>query len=199
MSLEAAFTRIMSNARVSLPGALDSAIQLEMFNVLDEFLRTSQVWREDVNIVTRTDRLTYDVDSDDEQAEVVDLLGVVNENDTPIAATMPVPGELILASLPQEVTTYTVSISLTVMDPVTTDNYPRCPEWVLTRYRQGIVDGVLARMMSQPAKPFASERLATYHLRRFRDAIAIARTHGNHANLHDGQAWRFPQNFATGR
>jgi hypothetical protein len=199
MSVESALERIMKNARVHLPGALDSAIQLELFNVLDEFLKTSQIWREEVSFTVRPDRLTYDVESEDETALVVDLLEVKNSDGIPVRATMPVPEELTLGNLPQEVTTYTATVSLTVSDPVTTDNYPRCPEWILTRHTQGIVDGIIARLMSQPAKPYTSERLATYHLRRFRDAMAVARVQANHANLHDGQAWTFPQNFATGR
>ena len=47
-------------------------------------------------------------------------------------------------------------------------------------------------MMSQAAKPYSSERLAVYHMRRFRSGIAAARTDAMRQNAYRGQAWRFP-------
>ena len=41
-------TRLMTNCRVHLPGALDTALQLELFNVLDDFFQSTNIWQEDI-------------------------------------------------------------------------------------------------------------------------------------------------------
>jgi len=101
---------------------------------------------------------------------------------------------LELAYLPNQAGTYTVTVALTVTDPVrVTDDFPILPDWMWDKHYACILDGVLSRMMSQPGKPYSSERLAIYHGRRFRNAIASARVEAMRSNKYRGQNWQFPQ------
>lgn len=182
--------RLMDNARIHLPSAIDPAIQREVFNTLDEFLRISLVWKEDIDVDVTTDSQEYDVIPSSGQA--VQLIELVNGDGIPVAGTMEEPEVLILSTLPSEETTLTATLGLTVVDPVRTNGDPDLPDWILVKYFLGVLDGVIGRMMAQPAKPYSNERLSIYHLRRFRDAIAQARVDARRANLYGAQRWRFP-------
>lgn len=183
--------RLVKNIAVHVPGALDTVIKLELFNVLDEFCRDTLVWKEDIEFDTVVgETLCYAVNA--EPATIVSLVELVNEADTPVAATMATPGEIVLKTEPSVVETLTATVVLTVVDPVDGDGWPQMPEWLLRQYFQGILDGLVGRIMAHPAKPYTNERLSIYHTRRFRGAVALARAEAQHKNLHDGQAWRFP-------
>ena len=43
-------TRLMNNARDRLAGATDPLMQRELFNVMDEFFKGSNVWNEDIEL-----------------------------------------------------------------------------------------------------------------------------------------------------
>lgn len=192
-----ALNRLMNNARVHLPGALDSALQQELFNALDDFCQGSRIWQEKIEVSARVDQTDYDI-IPSEPGSIISLLAVVNDNDLPERATMEVPGTLVLASAPSAAATYIATVSLTVVDP-TTNDYPQFPDWFLQQYGQPLLDGVVGKMMSQVAKPYSNERMAIYHLRLFRNGIARARAEALRKNLQGAQAWRFPQSFAPCR
>lgn len=194
--------RLMNNARVRLPGATDGAIQLELFNVLNEFFQDSDIWQEEIEFAVTSaddpDTTTYYIEAES-VASIHRLLSIVNSDDQTVYGTMQVPGEIILDTQPGQNDTYTATVSLTVNDPVTRDNFPEYPQWILNKYYLGLLDGLLGRMMSQPAKPFTNVQLAAYHTRKFRSTIAQASFDATHKNLANAQAWRFPQSFAVRR
>jgi hypothetical protein len=199
--------RFMKNARVRLPGATDDALQLELFNTMDEFFKGSNVWREDIAVAigasqpagtiyyvvpegpALVDRLmwTYQAPTDPNQLRGPQVLDVA----------MSIPGELTLGTQPSQDLTYVVTVSLTVQDPIHRDGYVSFPAWVLARYRNAILDGLLGKMFSQPAKPWTNNQLAVLHLRKFASAIATARNEANKNNVYKAQSWRFPS-FAGG-
>lgn len=201
-------TRLMDNCRVHLPGALDSAIQRELFSVLNDFFQDSNIWYEDITftanptddtIFSNPDAFTYDLDPPSSGGTPVRLLGVWNSQGVPQSATMATPGTVVLQYAPNVSDTYTARIALTVTDPVTKEGYPVFPAWILNKYNNDILDGVLARMMGQPAKPYSNPQMAMYHARKFRGAISTAKVEAQHQNVYRGQAWRFPQTFARRR
>lgn len=189
-------TRLMNNARVHLPGALDDALRLELFNVLDEFFQNTNSWQDTVNVRTVANRWAYTFDVA-EPGSILRLMSLLDANNIPVPAVMPTAGELLLRMAPSAAQTLIATVSLTVTDPVDQDKYPIFPDWLLKKYGNTILEGLLGRMMSQPAKPYASERLSVYHLRRFRDGMAQGRADARHQGLFAGQRWRFP-NFASG-
>jgi hypothetical protein len=68
---------------------------------------------------------------------------------------------------------------------------------VLAKYRSVILDGLLGRMFSQPAKPWTNTQLSVFHMRKFKIGIAGARVEWTRNNNYRQQAWRFPS-FAGG-
>lgn len=197
--------RLMNTARVRLPGATDAPMQLELFTVMDDFFKGSNLWQEDIDFtvagsapagtiyyLTPTgpciiDKLMWCYAAPAENA----LRG------SQITATMQTPGELILRTQPNTDEVYRATVALTVQDPTQRDGYVTFPKWVLDKYRTVILDGLLGKMMSQPAKPFTDKQLSVYHLRRFKAGISEARVEGQRNNVYRSQAWRFPS-FAGG-
>lgn len=199
--------RLMDSARIKLPGALDAAIQIELFAVLHEFFQETNIWYEDIQFdVTPTndtylenpDAYTYEL-TVLEDGTINRLISVVSSDGFVKKAVMPTPGYVILAYSPDKADTYTARVSKTVLDPVTRDGYPVFPDWIMKKYGIDILDGVLGRMMGQIAKPYSSPQIATVHLRNFKQAINKARAEAMHGNVYRGQNWRFPQTFARRR
>lgn len=198
--------RLMDHARIRLPGALDAAIQMELFSVLNEFFQVSNIWYEDIQFAVQPtadsylenpEAYTYDVVPD--QGTITRLMGVVNSQGFAQRASMPILGSVVLSYSPNVADTYTARVALTVTDPVTRDGYPEFPDWVLNKYGNDILDGVLGQMMSQIAKPYSSPNIAAVHLRKFKSGMSQAKVEASHQNVYRGQSWRFPQTYSTRR
>lgn len=194
-------TRLLNNARVHLPGAIDSMLQIELFNVFNDFFQGSNIWKEDITFpVKATDAVgtVYSIENES-VASMVRLLGMKNSSGLPVYGTMAVPGEIILQTAPSQNDTLTATVALTVNDPTTKEGYPEFPAWTLNKYGTGILDGLVGRMMMQPAKPYTNAQLAAPRMRKFNGAISQAKYEALHANLNNGQTWRFPQSFNSRR
>lgn len=199
-------TRLMTNCRVHLPGALDAAMQLELFNVMNDFFQASNIWQEDITFqVTAQDPAPATVYYIEQSgvSSINRLLGVVDYNDIPVNGAMATPGEITLEVSPGGSGTFTATVALTIDDPIASKGsnagYPEFPVWVLNKYNTGILSGVVARMMMQPAKPYSNPGLSKIHHAKFEKAVSTAKTEALHGNLNNGQNWRFPQAFATTR
>lgn len=189
------FNRLMDQLRIRLPGALDGTIQLELFSVMNEFFQNSNCWTEDIPMRVVPTRKSYEIVSTT-PSTMNRLYSVETSSGVSVAATMPVPGTIELLNLPSQEDTYTVTVALTITDPVDREGYPEFPDWFLSKYGNDILDGVLGRMMSQIAKPYSQPQMAQYHMRRFVQATNKAGVEAIHGNVYRGQNWRFPQTFA---
>lgn len=196
--------RLLDHARIRLPGALDAAMQLEFFSVVDEFLQRTNLWYEDITFTVNpsTDSYlenpaAYTFTLTPTQGTIVRLMGVIDGRGAVQPATMPTLEALVLSYLPSEVSTYTARVSLSVTDPVTSEGNPDFPEWILGRYGSDLLEGVLGRMMSQIAKPYSAPQMAAVHLRNFSKATNQAKVEAMHQNLYRGQSWRFPQTYSS--
>ena len=199
-------TRLMNNARDRLAGATDPLMQRELFNVMDEFFKGSNVWNEDIELtVPGMDpaNTIYQVTSSspsliDKRLWVFDKpTSTSTGRGSPVGAAMATPGELTLASQPSSDKVYVVTVALTVQDPTQRDGYVSFPAWVLAKYRDAILDGLLGNMMSQPNKPWTNTQLSVFHMRKFKNKTASARVEWTRNNTYRQQAWMFP-GFARG-
>lgn len=191
-------TRLLNNARIHLPGATDTNIQLELFNVLNEFFQTSNIWQEKIGFTLVAGQTDYTI-VQESPAAIVRLFGIVNADELPVFGTMTEPGEIVLNTAPGYAGVCTATVSLTVVDPLTREGNPQFPAWMLPKYGMGLLEGLLGRMMAQPAKPYTNERMAIFHIRKFTSVMSQASVDALHKNIHGAQAWRFPQSFATRR
>lgn len=203
---DAQITRLINNALTRLPGATLVPVQQELFNVMDEFFKATNIWKEDIDIpIPGQDPAgTVYLLASTQPAAIDKLMWVFEKTTDPqtlrgtqIGAAMSVPGELTLNLQPSSDTTYTATVSLTVLDPANRDGYVSFPEWVLTKYSDMLLDGVVGRMMTQPSKPFTNMQMSVYHLRKFNSGKAQARVEATRNNTFRQQAWRFP-GFARG-
>lgn len=210
MSYSRAIDRMMASVRPRLPGVLDPAIQNELFIVMDEFFKGSLAWKNVVPISVVAGTQGYDLEPDDNGIVWELMLSYQQLNpatgqsawDTtgsvPVPARMDVPGTVYFMNPVNEAGTVQVQVALTVDQPLTSDGFPIAPLWLCDRYAQSVwLDGVLGKMMSQPAKPYSNAQLSLFHLRRFRSGIMKAKVTAQHANVYRGQAWKFPQQIAV--
>lgn len=198
--------RLMDHAKIRLPGSLDSALQMELFVVLNDFFQTSNIWYEDITFAATPTADTYLQNPSaftyvlvPDQGSITRLMGCVDSQGHRQNATMPILGDLILGYSPNIADTYTARVALTVTDPVTVEGYPEFPDWVLTKYGNEILDGLLGQMMSQIAKPYTSPNIAAVHLKKFKSGMSQAKVEASHQNVYRGQSWRFPQGYASRR
>jgi hypothetical protein len=191
------YTRFLKVVMSRLPGAVESAVKLEMFEAVNEFLADTSIWQEAIPFTTVANRTDYSLPA--YNGQFLRLISLENTDGTPYAATMNEPGTIVLATEPAGGEELTATVAMTIVDPTTDEDWPEFPEWIFTRYRGVIQEGLLMRMLTMPAKPFTNAQFALIHGARFRAGIGKARVDVQHGNLQRGQRWQFPQNFATGR
>ena len=202
----ASMNRLVENATFRLPGALPGAMLPELYAVLDDFFQVTKCWHENIPFIATPAAATYLADPDAYTYELIPTMGKIvrlvwaSELDgAVVAASMPVPGDLVLAHSPAVTTSCIARTTITVADPVTRDGYPECPDWVISKYNSGLLDGLLGRMMSQIAKPYSNAQMAMMHLKKFRSTMSSAHVQTLRQNVQGAQSWRFPQTFNRAR
>lgn len=194
MAVDASITRILNTVRTHLPGMLDDVFEHEIYNVVDEFLDDTNIWRVDVSVSAVPNTLSYVMSVGVTGGTSNRLISVVGEADQTIhGVSMSTPGTLVLENSPSTAETYTATVALRLSATLTAENYPDIPSWIWFKYKDGIGFGVLARLMSSPGKPYFNERLAILNMRKFSQIKAQARAEVLHHNLQGAQAWRFPK------
>lgn len=206
MALDPAIARLMENARMRLVGSTDTTLQYELFNTMDDFFKGSNTWQEDIDVtIPGMDPIGTVYQLVPDAPALIDKLMWVFEvppsstigRGQEITAAMNTPGEMVLQLQPSSNAVYRATVALTVQDPVTRDGWVTFPAWVLAKYRNVILDGLLGKMMSQPTKPYSNTQLSVFHMRRFNIKVGAARTEQQRNNKYRQQAWRFP-GFAHG-
>ena len=195
--------RIFDSAKIRLPGALDSALKLELFVICEEFLRDTNAWKELLPFTATPATDTFILAPEDYTFELtvpagtkcLDLFGVYDANERKRYASMPVPGSVILEDSPPESMTLYAYVSLSVSDPNGLDGFPQLPDWITERHWPCLLDGLLYRMMSQPGKPYTSSQTALYHGRLYHRRKTQAKVEATRNNLYGAQTWSFPQTF----
>lgn len=188
--------RLLNNASVHLPGVTNATIQLELFNVLNDFFQTTNAWQEDITFQVTPSVACYPIEQSS-VSTINRLMYVLNTDQRPVAAYMPSPGEIKLVTVPTQAGSLTATVALTVDDPIGKDGFPEFPAWVLTKYGTGILDGILGRLMAQPAKPYTNMQIALVRTKSYISTRSTAKAEVLHGNLNNGQTWHFPQQFRT--
>jgi hypothetical protein len=183
--------RIVNTAQVHLPGAIEQVFKQELYNVCEEFFRTTNAWQEAVPFTTLQDKRTYEIVPT--VGLFVRLMQVRDGENYNRAAIMDQDMFVVLRDLPTGGSTYIAWLAVTCVDPVKRDGWPEVPAELLSKYYEPLTEGLLGRMMLQPAKPYSNPEIGTLHQRRFHNTMAIVRTDMQHAFTYDVQNWRFPR------
>lgn len=181
------YTTLRDNIRARVPAVLDSMLDLELGNAVNEFLDQTNVWQEDIAISVVDGVSAYTVFS--AQGEINRLMGVT-ENGRRLPCQLALPDQLSV----QNVSAGQALVATVALVPPSTDP-ASIPDWIWLKFRLALIDGVLGRLMSQIAKPYSNERMAIYHMRRFRNLCAQARIEAQRDYNYAGRAWSFPRNF----
>jgi hypothetical protein len=198
----------VNQVRVKLPGSSDAGIKAETFDAIREFLKDSDAWTETLTIpilvaTSTNENRTYTM-IPQHGGNIIRLVGVWDPNLVPIPAFMPFADEdgkgvqLVLVNSVNTAQDFSVSVAKNIALPAGKDDVPIAPSWLFTHFGSYIQDGVLGRMMGQLAKSYSNSTSSVYHLRRFRDGIAQAKSQTRKQNTFGAQAWSFPQGFAAG-
>lgn len=187
------------------PGVVRAVAKRELLLAAREFYRVSLAWREVLdNYEFISDVYGYTVTTNNADAEVYRIMAVEVDGLPLNGRTERPAGTRSTATSPtdwyatgndtfdiwptpdQYVDDVVVRVALLPTESATT-----LPTQALNDHYEVILDGVLGRLYSHPAKAYSNPEMATYHMRRFRDGIAWARgeqTQGGKA----GQNWYFP-------
>lgn len=198
---------ILNQARVELTGVSDAGLKAALFEVLDEFFRDTRSWKEQITVgvappatqpttpAAWRQALSYPLAVS--EGQIISLDGVLDSNGSGVAATMPDVETMLLQRQPNAVTQYFACVAKTVSLPLTKDNLPIAPEWVLQKWHLVVKAGLLGSLMNQKNKSYSDGKGALYWLAKFRGGIQSVRSATLRANTPGATAWRFPQSFAA--
>jgi hypothetical protein len=191
-------SRLLNNARIHLPGVLDTVLYVELFNTFDDFFRSSNAWQVASDVALTAGTTGYTI-APPTGALPVRLMGVVDADRRPVPATMPTPGKIELMAAPSVASTVSATIAYSPDEPTDANSPPAFPAWVVDQYLNGLVHGLVARVMAHPAKPYTNATFAKYHFAEFQKTKSLAKSDATRLNTARVQAWRFPQSFAVRR
>lgn len=191
------FRNLFDRARVDLPGVSDGALRVQLFDVFTEFFGDSSAWTEAIPFSTVAAQKDYPL-TPVAGGQIIRLAGVQDTNVIIQPADMPTVGTVSLRDPPSNVQTFTATVIKNVLAPSDcAREFPFVPDPFVALYLVGLTDGLTGKMMNQPAKSYSNEKLAVYHLRRWRDAISRARIAALRRNTFGVNAWSYPQSFRT--
>jgi len=93
---------------------------------------------------------------------------------------------------PEVTETWIATLSLNIIDPMDVNGLPVLPEWIIEKYTDELVHGVVSRMMAQGGKPYSNEQGAMYHGRKFNQGVGKARQEIRQMFSYGAQRWNFP-------
>jgi hypothetical protein len=189
---DAYWAKLMGEAAVSLSGASDAELRVQLFNVLEEFFDGSNCWREAVSFVVIPNTLDYQLFV--MSGRILRLWGVYDQNNVGQPAVMPCIGTVRFLYPYSDTQPMTAVVVKTAADPLGCFP-PNIPDWLLPMHGLGLLHGLLGNMMQQPGQSYSNPQLAIFHLQKFRDAIAHARVAAMKMNAVGAQSWVFPQQF----
>lgn len=187
------WARLLGQAAVSLTGASDALLKVQLYDTLEEFFDGSNCWVESIGLTVVPETLDYKL-YPVEGGRIIRLDSVVDQNGVAQAAVMPDIGTvrfLYACSNPQPVTVVVVK---TVTDPLLCFP-PNIPDWLLPAHGLGILHGIIGGMMLQQGQSYSNPTLANFHLRKFGDIVAKAYVATSKMNTVGLQPWAFPQQF----
>lgn len=186
--------QLMGQAQTMLMGSSTIELRVQFFDVLREFFDNANLWHEAIGFTVVPTSQDYKLEPI--SGRITRLSNVLDQNNVPQAAAMPIPGWvhfLYPYSNPQPVT----AVVIKNVDGPLECFPPDFPDWVLPKYGVGMLEGLVGRMMSIPDTSYTDKQGAIYRLQRFRNEMMGARTAAIRANTIGSQAWAYPQTYRT--
>lgn len=203
------WNRLWATAMSRLPGIGEDALKLEISNALQEFLRTTHVWREQVKYNLVGGQSVYDI-APQSNCGVVTYILAVSADGRPYGPIGPDTfdqqqygayrvldsfREIELLPTPAATKAKALEVSLGLSLKAGSLDIP---DELLDHHFDAILDGVLERGYAHPSKPYSNQEKQMYHHRRSRAAITRVRRIVRGGDAGASPPWRF-QTQAPGR
>lgn len=206
------FERVINRARIQLPGASDAGIKSVLFDVIDEFFDATNAWAEWIALTLTPgnqvyqvypqfggmiNRLVTAIDINNvTQPATLSLDGTSISNNTTVFSSP--PGAILTFFQPVNTSTaLQVLVAKKSILPNNKDDIPDAPSWLFPKYARYLLEGLVGTSMMERAKPYSDPNNASYHLKKFRDGMAMAKTEVMRGNIYGGQAWTYPRGFRS--
>jgi hypothetical protein len=191
------WAQLMGQASVSLSGASDIALKVQLFDVLQRFFDESNCWQEIIRFSVIPETLIYPL-VPMKGGRILRLLTVLDQLMVPQQALMPEIGTVEFIYPYTNIQPMAALVIKTVTDPLQCYPPDGVPEWLLPTHYLTLLSGLLGNMMLQPGNSYSNPQLSSYHTQKFRDGIAHARIAASKLNTVGVQAWMYPQQFRVG-
>jgi hypothetical protein len=185
--------RLMNDLRVRLPGATDAMIQREIWSLLNDFCREGLAWRENVEITLSGGVSTYAIAP--AGTEVVLIYGVSHPT-MDLSGAVYSFGNLLLTNEPSGsdlLSSAFVDAALTPALTAGSDVEGLIPGDMWSEHHEAILNGVLGRMLAQPAKPYSNPALAAFYVKSYTIERAVVRRKVRTGGVMAPQTWRYPR------
>jgi len=189
--------KLLAEANSVLTGASDAQLNINFFDTRGEFFISSSSWMEWSQVMVIPNTQDYAITPT--HGRILRLLNVLDQNRVPQQAIMPQIGMVSFLYPYNNVQPMWACVAKTVLKAFK-DGVPAppfFPDWVLPNYGEGILTGVLGRMMMQPNQSWSDQKTGMFNLLKFRNAISQARVDTMRAHTVGSQAWAYPQSFRT--
>jgi hypothetical protein len=188
------WSKLIGQAKVGLIGSSDAQLKVQLFDTLDTFFDGSCCWTENIGITVIPDTLDYPLQP--VGGRIVRLSAVLNQHNLQEQAVMPEIGKVHFLYPYTQTQPMTAIVVKTVTDPLTC-HPPNIPDWVLPKYGQVLLHGILGTMMMIPAQSYTNPEMAKFHLGMFDDGVNGANVAASKANTIGAQNWMFPQSHRS--
>jgi len=197
--------RMYDDVKMHIPGLTDAVYKQMLYHVMNDFLSMTNIWQEEVPIAVAPPETTYPFTVSHAGSPMRLMLLYDAATAGPGkhwvqgGATMRKPGVIVVPVAPNQAATWNAVVSKT-LDTVGSEGYfDMEPDdwWILDQYGDGVIYGILGRLMHMPSKPYTNAKLAGEYWQTYVAERGKARTDALHANVYGGQRWSFPQSFAT--
>jgi len=189
---------VFSRVRTELSGTSRAGVRQMMYEVWSEFWDATNAWQNNIPLNLKEGVTDYPIQPLD-PGQIIRLLGVLDSNLINQVCMMPVIGTVTLRDPPTNTTPPVEMKALVALNvlPVDDDNVPFVPIWAEPLWGLIIYDGVVGRFCNQQGRPYSNDQKAVYHLKRYRDGLARAKTAVLRRNTFGVNAWQYPQSFRT--
>ena len=198
-----------------LPGADEDMADAQFLSALREFYTRSGAWIQEFTKTLQAGKTNYTLNPAPNSSKVIAVHQVQFGDANPVKPASRRPlvsssagtgtsGFLPHMSTPSLMIVYPTpatgmaDVTMRILASCTYDDGD-ChtpPEQVQVQFYDFVLDGALGRMMTIPKKPWSSPVHAQYHLRRFRDGIAVARDMAKRSWGLSESNFQFPQDWA---
>ena len=188
----ASIQRIIDRARFELPGATDATINLALFDAFDEWCRRTDANRKDINVALTAGTTVYSIVQANQ--DVLRVWDMKHNNSIVDADVDVIAGTITLRQSPTAADAATPLVVTISMSPKAGVDDP--DDWMVeslwARHATVMIDGIIAKMASQIAKPYSNQTKAVFHGRRFHNGVAASKYQSGVNYLSEGRAWNFP-------